>query len=84
MASASDALIGTSRTGSEQNNERLSLRRAELIKQRMLAETREASSRIETAGSGSRENLIGSGTDDLRDALDRRVEFRVIPCPGGA
>lgn len=72
----------TSRTGSEALNERLSLRRAEFIKQRLLAETREASSRVETAGSGSRENLIGSGTDDLRDALDRRVEFRVIPCPG--
>ena len=65
-------------------NERLSLRRAEVIKQRLLAETREASSRIETAGAGSRENIIGSGTDDQRDALDRRVEFRVSPCPGGA
>ena len=56
--------------------------KAEFIKQRLFAETREASSRVETAGSGSRENLIGSGTDDLRDALDRRVEFRVSPCPG--
>jgi outer membrane protein OmpA-like peptidoglycan-associated protein len=74
----------TSRTGSEPINERLSLRRADVIKQRLLAETREAASRIETAGVGSRENLIGSGTDDLGDALDRRVEFRVIPCPGGA
>ena len=33
-------------------------------------------------GAGSRENIIGSGTDDQRDALDRRVEFRVTPCPG--
>jgi tetratricopeptide (TPR) repeat protein len=74
----------TSRTGSESLNERLSLRRAEFIKQRLLAETREASARIETAGAGSRENIIGSGTDDQRDALDRRVEFRVIPCPGAA
>lgn len=72
----------TSRTGSEPLNERLSLRRAEIIKQRLLAETRESGSRIETAGAGSRENIIGSGTDDQRDALDRRVEFRVIPCPG--
>ena len=74
----------TSRTGSEPINERLSLRRADIIEQRLLAEMREAASRIETAGVGSRENLIGSGTDDLGDALDRRVEFRVIPCPGGA
>ena len=72
----------TSRTGSEPLNERLSLRRAEIIKQRLLAETRDSASRIETVGAGSRENIIGSGTDDQRDALDRRVEFRVIPCPG--
>jgi hypothetical protein len=31
---------------------------------------------------GSRENLIGLATDDLRDALDRRVEFKVIDCAG--
>jgi outer membrane protein OmpA-like peptidoglycan-associated protein len=74
----------TSRTGSESNNERLSLRRAEVIKQRLVAESREPGSRIETGGVGSRENIIGTGTDDQRDALDRRVEFKVIPCPGGA
>ena len=72
----------TSRTGSEQLNERLSLRRADFIKQRLIVENREPASRIETAGVGSRENIIGSGTDDQRDALDRRVEFRVTPCPG--
>ena len=72
----------TSRTGSEQLNERLSLRRADFIKQRLIAENREPATRIETAGVGSRENIIGSGTDDQRDALDRRVEFRVTPCPG--
>jgi outer membrane protein OmpA-like peptidoglycan-associated protein len=71
----------TSRTGSEQLNERLSLRRAEIIRQRLLSEVREPSMRIETAGVGSRENHIGSGTDDQRDALDRRVEFRVVQCP---
>ena len=72
----------TSRTGSEVNNERLSLRRADFIKGRLITESREPASRIETAGVGSRENIVGSGTDDQRDALDRRVEFRVIPCPG--
>jgi hypothetical protein len=29
---------------------------------------------------GFHENLVGSGTDDLRDALDRRVEFKVRSC----
>jgi outer membrane protein OmpA-like peptidoglycan-associated protein len=74
----------TSPTGSAPINERLSLRRADYIKQRLVAEARDAAARIETAGVGSRENIIGTGTDDQRDALDRRVEFRVIPCPGGA
>jgi outer membrane protein OmpA-like peptidoglycan-associated protein len=64
------------------NNERLSLRRADVIKARLISESREPASRIETSGVGSRENIVGSGTDDQRDALDRRVEFRVIPCPG--
>jgi hypothetical protein len=31
-------------------------------------------------GKGFEENLVGSGTDDLRDAIDRRVEFVVIDC----
>jgi hypothetical protein len=29
---------------------------------------------------GFRENLIGTGTDDARDALDRRVEFKITGC----
>jgi outer membrane protein OmpA-like peptidoglycan-associated protein len=74
----------TSPTGSEAINERLSQRRAESIKQRLMTDSRVAAARIETAGVGSRENIIGTGTDDQRDALDRRVEFRVINCPGGA
>ena len=33
---------------------------------------------------GYRENLIGSGADDASDALDRRVEFKVVACPGAS
>ena len=33
-----------------------------------------------TNGAGSSENIVGSGTDDLMDAIDRRVEFGVIDC----
>ena len=29
-------------------------------------------------GVGSRENLVGIGKDDESDALDRRVEFKVL------
>ena len=32
-------------------------------------------------GACSAENIVGLGTDDARDALDRRVEFNVVNCP---
>jgi tetratricopeptide (TPR) repeat protein len=76
------SVIGhSSRTGSESVNDRLSLQRAETLKARLVSENRKLAGRIETSGAGFRENLIGSGTDDQRDALDRRVEFRVVNCP---
>lgn len=70
----------TSRTGPEPLNERLSLLRAEYIRQRLEAESPQLASRTIASGVGSRENLIGTGRDDLTDALDRRVVFRVIDC----
>jgi hypothetical protein len=36
--------------------------------------------KLTSAGAGSREMLVGSGRDDLSDALDRRVEFKVKGC----
>lgn len=78
------AIVGhSSRTGSEQANDRLSLMRAEAIKAKLMSESRELAQRIQTSGAGFRENLIGTGTDDQRDSLDRRVEFRVVNCPTG-
>ncbi len=78
------AVVGhSSRSGSEQVNDRLSLMRAEAIKAKLIAESRELTQRIQTSGAGFRENLIGTGTDDQRDSLDRRVEFRVVNCPAG-
>jgi outer membrane protein OmpA-like peptidoglycan-associated protein len=70
----------TSRTGSEQYNDQLSQRRALYIKQRLEAESPELTTRTRASGMGFRENLIGTGTDDMRDALDRRVEFKVDAC----
>ena len=29
---------------------------------------------------GFRENIVGSGTDNGFDVLDRRVEFKIVPC----
>ncbi|HET9764060.1 MAG TPA: OmpA family protein, partial [Casimicrobiaceae bacterium] len=70
----------TSKTGSEQFNDRLSLQRAVAIQHRIEALAPETAGRLQAVGMGFRENLVGSGTDDLRDALDRRVEFKVRAC----
>ena len=37
--------------------------------------------RLSTSALGRAQTLVGSGTDDLRDAVDRRVELRVVDCP---
>jgi outer membrane protein OmpA-like peptidoglycan-associated protein len=70
----------SSRTGSEQFNERLSLSRAATLQRRLETLMPGLAGRLQSVGVGFRENLIGTGTDDLRDALDRRVEFRVRNC----
>ena len=70
----------TSRTGSEQTNDRLSQARAAAIKQKLDAEAGELAARTKASGMGWRENIIGTGTDDVTDALDRRVEFKIVGC----
>ena len=70
----------TSKTGSEQINDALSLQRANFIKQRLTTESAALGARTKTAGMGFRQNIVGSGTDNAVDALDRRVEFKIIPC----
>lgn len=70
----------TSRTGSARGNEILSRQRAEAVQRLLEQNNRALSTRLSAAGVGSREALVGLGTDDQRDALDRRVEFRVVDC----
>ncbi|HSQ09663.1 MAG TPA: OmpA family protein [Burkholderiaceae bacterium] len=70
----------TSPTGPEPLNERLSVLRAENVKNRLERETPQLKGRVIASGVGSKEKLVGTGTDDLRDALDRRVEFKTVPC----
>jgi len=70
----------TSLTGSQAYNDRLSLQRAVYIKRRLDTEAPELTSRTKASGMGFRENLVGTGTDDARDALDRRVEFKITGC----
>lgn len=80
-ANACVRIVGhTSRTGSASVNERLSRQRAEAVQRMLEKDNRSLASRLSATGSGSKEALVGLGTDDLRDALDRRVEFRVVDC----
>ena len=70
----------TSRTGTARVNERLSRQRAETMRRMLESSNRSLGTRLSSTGVGSREALVGLGTDDQRDALDRRVEFRVVDC----
>jgi outer membrane protein OmpA-like peptidoglycan-associated protein len=70
----------TSHTGSEQTNDRLSQARAAVIKQKLDADAPDLATRTKASGVGWRENIIGTGSDDVSDALDRRVEFKIVGC----
>ena len=70
----------TSHSGSESINQRLSLQRAETVKRMLEGEVRDLAAKVTATGIGFSENIIGTGTDDARDAVDRRVEFKVVPC----
>lgn len=72
----------TSKTGSEATNKALSLRRAQAMRDRLVRDAPPLArgQRVRTEGKGWDETIVGTGTDDLRDALDRRVEFKVNNC----
>jgi outer membrane protein OmpA-like peptidoglycan-associated protein len=70
----------TSRTGAADANDALSRRRAVAVQEALERQNRKLAPRLTVEGVGSREVLVGLGTDDLRDALDRRVEFRTVDC----
>jgi outer membrane protein OmpA-like peptidoglycan-associated protein len=71
----------SSRSGSEAFNLTLSEQRADAIRTRLESGNAGLVRRVSIAGVGWRENLVGTGSDDLRDAVDRRVEFKVLACP---
>ncbi|MDB5828901.1 MAG: flagellar motor protein MotB [Variovorax sp.] len=75
-----DIVGHTSKTGAEDANETLSLRRATFIKQRLSADSADVARRTRPVGMGSKQNIVGSGTDDVVDAPDRRVEFSIVEC----
>jgi outer membrane protein OmpA-like peptidoglycan-associated protein len=70
-----------SRTGGEEANEKLSLARANYVKGQLESTAKPLAKRVSASGAGSREWLIGTGSDDMVDAVDRRVQIKVISCP---
>jgi outer membrane protein OmpA-like peptidoglycan-associated protein len=76
-------LVGhASRSGSEGYNDRLSARRAEAVREQLARAAPPLASKLKASGKGWRETIVGTGRDDATDALDRRVEFKVVGCPG--
>lgn len=70
-----------SRTGKVEANRALSLRRAQAVRQIMLRQSPTLASRLTVVGAGFDQASATSGSDDERNAADRRVEFKVIDCP---
>lgn len=70
----------TSPTGPEPVNLRLSQLRAEFVRGQLLRYAPALEKRTLAVGKGSSEPLVGTGRDDLSDALDRRVVFQAINC----
>jgi outer membrane protein OmpA-like peptidoglycan-associated protein len=70
----------TSKTGPPQVNERLSVLRAQYIKDLLQGSSAGLADKLKATGVGSKEVLIGTGRDDASDAIDRRVDFSISDC----
>lgn len=70
----------SSNSGPEPWNEQLSVLRAEKIRNFLRGSLPQVKKRTRASGMGSKENVVGIGTDDERDALDRRVEIIPVAC----
>ena len=68
----------TSASGSPALNERLSVLRAEYVKSRLEQDAGALRGHLVAAGAGAKQPMVGTGADNASDALDRRVEFKVI------
>jgi hypothetical protein len=75
-----DVVGHTSNTGPAQINERLSVLRAQFIKELLQSASPSLADRLKAVGVGSRESIVGTGRDDASDAIDRRVDFNVHRC----
>jgi outer membrane protein OmpA-like peptidoglycan-associated protein len=75
-----DVVGHTSNTGPAQVNERLSVLRAQFIKDLLQSASPSLAERLKAIGVGSRQSIVGTGRDDSSDAIDRRVDFNVRSC----
>jgi outer membrane protein OmpA-like peptidoglycan-associated protein len=69
----------SSPSGSAVLNDQLSQLRAEYVKGLLERDAPALQGHVIAAGVGAKNNLVGTGADDASDALDRRVDFKVIP-----
>ncbi|MCB1887492.1 MAG: OmpA family protein [Rhodocyclaceae bacterium] len=72
----------SSHTGTAAYNDALSSARAQRVLRYMTSAQPQLASRVSARGYGFRENIIGSGSDDAGDAIDRRVDFAEVGCRG--
>jgi outer membrane protein OmpA-like peptidoglycan-associated protein len=70
----------TRRGQSEQMDERLSLQRAEYVRQKIVAANPNFAKRSQAKGYGSQRAIVGTGKGNDSDALDQRIEFKKVSC----
>lgn len=70
----------SSRSGTEQYNQQLSLQRARYLQTLMQPDFPDVMQRSTAIGRGFKDNIIGTGTDNIQDAVDRRVDFLIRDC----
>lgn len=75
-----DVVGHASRTGSEPFNDKLSALRAEAVRANLEKLAPGQAGQFKSSGKGWHETIIGTGKDNVSDALDRRVEFKVNKC----
>ena len=74
-------IIGhASRTGDGKYNQQLSHQRAQAIQKVIQKDFPDIVHRSKAFGEGFRYCKVCSGTDDSKDSVDRRVEFKVVDC----
>ncbi|MER2540786.1 MAG: OmpA family protein [Azonexus sp.] len=69
-----------SKSGSSEYNDRLSLQRATKVVATIQNFSPVTAGKLKANGKGFQETIVGTGSNDATDAIDRRVEFIVKTC----